>query len=126
MPGTGNDLTQLFHWDGINFDRWGQVDCMGQKHFLKWIMDIYDETLPKCDGDRSRLDVDLLLRRRGLEWHRFLMARQWGKEILCERVKEFRLVWRDGVVIQVRTEKRGDCLIRFVGDKASVVGAADP
>ena len=54
------------------------------------------------------------------------MARQWGKELICERVKEFRLVWRNGIVIQVRTEKRGDCLIRFVGDKASVVGAADP
>ena len=41
-------------------------------------------------------------------------------------MNEFRLVWRERIVIKVRAEKRGDCLIRFVGDKASVVGAADP
>ena len=77
-PGTIHDLIQLFHWNGIHFDHWGQVDCIDQNDSLKWIMDIYDDTVPQCDGDRSRLNVDLMLRRRGLEWHRFLMVRKWG------------------------------------------------
>ena len=48
------------------------------------------------------------------------MARQWGKELICERVKEFRLVWREGVAIQVETEKTQLCFIRFHGNKASL------
>ena len=87
MLGTRNDLTQLFHWNGIHSDRGGQADCMGQKSFLKWIMDIYDDTVPQCDGDRSRLNVNLMVCQRGLEWHHFLMARPWGRELISQHVQ---------------------------------------
>ena len=86
-PGTIHDLIQLFHWNGIHFDHWGQVDCIDQNVSLKWIMDIYDDTVPQCDGDRSRLNVNLMVCQRGLEWHHFLMARPWGRELISQHVQ---------------------------------------
>ena len=75
----------------------------------------------------SSLNVELLATPGGFEWHRFLMGRPWGRDLIQQQVVKLRLVWRpppeEGLALFVGTSTAPMRHVFFRGKRA-VLSAA--
>ena len=109
--------------NGLAFQHYSQVDIISAESALRTLVDIYHEHR-RNGGDDNNLDVDLLTSVStpgGFEWHRFLMGRPWGCDLVHQQVVEMRLVWRSGgLALRVATSRTPARHITFRGNKATL------
>ena len=106
---------------GLSYENYGQTDIISGQQALGMLMDMYHAHMA-AGGVHSSMRVDVLAFCGNFEWHRFLMGRPWGRELVAQGIAQLHLVWRDqeGVALRVETSTE-TCHIVFRGDRACLL-----